>query len=83
MTDITTAKDILLDLISDYAERFELSKTVGSDYYEPGRMENLDQYLGQYDAAANTVSTTGPVAPFDFLGRDGVAAGVFTAVSFA
>ena len=61
MTDITVAKDVLLDLIAEYAERLELSKTVGPDYYEPGRMENLDQYLGKYDDATNIITMQVPV----------------------
>lgn len=30
--------------------KHNLSETVGADYYEPGMMENLAQYLGQFNA---------------------------------
>lgn len=32
-----------------------LSETVSDDYYEPGMMENLNQYLGLFDEASGTI----------------------------
>ena len=49
MTDLMMHKMELLGLVAGYCNKLALSKTVGPDYYEPGMMENLDQYLGEYD----------------------------------
>lgn len=49
MSDRLLAKEKLLAEVSRHDEKYQLSKTVGPDYYEPGMMENLDQYLGEYD----------------------------------
>ena len=49
-------KEELLSLVAQYAEKFELSKTVGPDYYDPGMMENLDQYKGIYDEQAKLIT---------------------------
>lgn len=46
----------LLSVVARYAEKFELSKTVGPDYYEPGMMENLAQYKGIYDEQAKRIT---------------------------
>lgn len=56
MTDILNAKQELLEYIKSLDYKFELSKTVGPDYYEPGMMENLDQYRGEYDESSNIVT---------------------------
>lgn len=54
MPDLTTQKEELLDEIGKLQEKYELSKTIGDDYYKPGMMEFLDQYLGQYNQLSNT-----------------------------
>ena len=55
MTDIVEAKQDLLEYVKSLNYKFELSKTVEADYFEPGMMENLEQYRGEYDAASNTL----------------------------
>jgi hypothetical protein len=40
----------LLQEIKKLNDRFELSKIVGADYYEPGMMEYLDKSFGTYNA---------------------------------
>ena len=55
MTDILEAKQDLLEYVKSLNYKFELSKTVEEDYFEPGMMENLEQYRGEYDDASNTV----------------------------
>ena len=39
----------LLEEMNKLQHRYELSETVGPDYFEPGMMEYLDKYLGKYD----------------------------------
>ena len=39
----------LLEEIDKLQQKYELSKKVGQDYYEPGMMEYLDQYYGHYN----------------------------------
>ena len=39
----------LLEEIDKLQQKYELSKKVGRDYYEPGMMEYLDQYYGHYN----------------------------------
>ena len=55
MVDILQAKHDLLEFVNGLAHKYELSKTVGDDYYEPGMMENLEQYRGEYDEQVNMV----------------------------
>lgn len=54
MPDVIAQKEELIAEINKFQEKYELSKTVGEDYYEPGMMEFLDKYLGQYNEATNT-----------------------------
>ena len=49
MTNLLNAKSDLLEFVSELQRKYELSKTVSNDYYEPGMMENLEQYKGVYD----------------------------------
>ena len=50
--DIYAARmDALLKEIEALQKRYELSKVVPLDYYEPGMMEYLDQSFGQYDSS--------------------------------
>ena len=45
MSELLSYKNNLLSVAEQLQRKLELSKTVGDDYYEPGMMENLDQYL--------------------------------------
>ncbi|MBR2743641.1 MAG: hypothetical protein IKD89_08665 [Clostridia bacterium] len=45
-------KEALLSEAGRLHERFELSKTAGPDYFEPGLMEYLDKSEGTYDEAS-------------------------------
>ena len=56
MENVLPMKKILLEIVDDYYHRYELSKTVGQDYFEPGMMENLDQYFGLYNEDANIIT---------------------------
>ena len=53
MADIREQKTAFLDRIREYNHKYELSQTVGPDYYEPGMMENLGQYFGSSDDQGN------------------------------
>ena len=55
MADILQAKHDLLEFVNGLNHKYELSKTVGKDYYEPGMMENLEQYRGEYVEQVNTI----------------------------
>lgn len=55
MTDILIAKTKLLDLVKQLNSKYELSKTVTEDFFEPGMMENLEQYKGEYDEISNII----------------------------
>lgn len=55
MSDILQAKQNLLEFVNSLNYKYELSKTVGEDYYEPGMMENLEQYRGEYLEQANII----------------------------
>ena len=56
MLNISLAKADLLEEATKLQAKKELLSTVGPDYYEPGNMENLDQYLGLYDESSNTIT---------------------------
>ena len=49
MNYISEQKAELLAEMQKLRDRFELSKIVGSDYFEPGMMEYLDKSYGNYD----------------------------------
>lgn len=55
MADILQAKHDLLEFVNGLKYKNELSKTVGEDYYEPGMMENLEQYRGEYVEQGNMI----------------------------
>ena len=55
MNDLFEEKAELLELVNAYQNKYELSKTIDEDYFEPGMMENLDQYIGVYDESTNTI----------------------------
>ena len=56
MPDLANVKDDLLYVVHQLEEKRELSGKVGPDYYEPGKMEFLDKYLGIYDEQSNTIT---------------------------
>ena len=49
MPDNEKQMQMLLQEAEKLQMKYELSKTVGPDYYEPGMMEYLDQYYGHYN----------------------------------
>lgn len=49
MADLKLAKEELLHIAEKLQNKKELSAHIGPDYYEPGNMENLDQYCGLFD----------------------------------
>ena len=53
MADVLQAKQELLEFAKGLNDKFELSKTVADDYFEPGMMENLEQYRGEYNEQVN------------------------------
>lgn len=50
------SKNELIRIANKLNEKFNLSNTIEDDYFEPGMMENLDQYMGQYDVIKNQVT---------------------------
>ena len=54
--DILNAKNNLLDFVGELKHKYELSETVTEDYFEPGMMENLEQYMGEYDDCSNVIT---------------------------
>lgn len=56
MPYIDCAKEALLEIVARLQEKKELSASVGPDWYEPGRMENLEQYLGQFEESTGTIT---------------------------
>ena len=56
MMNLELAKEALLAAIAQLQEKKELAAAVGPDWYEPGRMENLDQYLGKYDEGSGAIT---------------------------
>lgn len=48
INDINILKQDLIIEINKLAHKFELSSVIPDDYFEPGMMENLDQYYGSY-----------------------------------
>lgn len=67
--DINSAKQDLLTEINKLAHKFELSSTVSDDYFEPGMMENLDQYYGSYDENSKTIILKTEVRGLRYEGR--------------
>ena len=47
---MTFEAELLLEEINKLETKHKLSETAGPDYFEPGMMEYLDQYLGVYNA---------------------------------
>lgn len=55
MADLLVCKEKLLAVVALYRKKYELSKEVGEDYYEPGMMENLGQYRGNYNEGTGQI----------------------------
>lgn len=51
MSSIAEQMEMLFAEMQKLRERYELSKKVGPEYFEPGMMEYLDQSYGEYDKA--------------------------------
>lgn len=56
MINTESSRKALLDAVAGLQEKKELAASVGPDWYEPGMMENLEQYLGVYDEKSHTVT---------------------------
>lgn len=56
MIEINEAKAKLIYVIEKLQEKKSLSETVGEDYYDPGNMEYLDKYLGEFDPTTNNAN---------------------------
>lgn len=56
MLDIQLAKEELLNTVNEYQKKKDRADQIGPDYYEPGEMEYLDQYLSVYDESRNMIS---------------------------
>lgn len=55
MADYKEQKEALLKEVGKLRERYELSKTVDENYFEPGMMEYLDQSYGEYDESSGQI----------------------------
>ena len=55
MSEILEAKNRLLSLVNELNDKYRLSFEVGDDYYNPGNMEYLDQYMGVYKEESGIV----------------------------
>ena len=55
MKELLSYKEELIALVAHYGKKYELSKEVGPDHYEPGMMENLEQYKGVYDEQSKQI----------------------------
>ena len=67
--NINNSKQDLLTEINKLAYKFQLSHSIPDDYFEPGMMENLDQYYGLYDEATNTIILKTEVKGLRYEGR--------------
>lgn len=67
--DINSSKQNLLTEVNKLAHKFELSYDIPDDYFEPGMMQNLDQYYGSYDEASNTIILKTEVRGLRYEGR--------------
>ena len=56
MINMESSKEALLEAVAKLQEKKDLAAAVGPDWYEPGRMQNLDQYLGQFDESSRAVT---------------------------
>ncbi len=56
MSSFSEQKENLLQEVAKLQHRYELSETVGADYFEPGMMEYLGQSYGVYDDAAGILT---------------------------
>lgn len=56
MLNVNLAKKDLLSVVARHQEKKDLSDQVGPDYYEPGKMEYLDQFLGVFDEETNSIT---------------------------
>lgn len=59
----------LFDEMEKLQKRFELSKTVSPDYFEPGMMEYLDKSYGSYDEFTGIMTISFQVKGTRYEGR--------------
>lgn len=69
INDINILKQDLIIEINKLAHKFELSSVIPDDYFEPGMMENLDQYYGSYDETTQTIILKTEVKGLRYEGR--------------
>lgn len=69
INDINILKQDLIIEINKLAHKFELSSVIPDDYFEPGMMENLDQYYGSYDETTQTIILKTEVKGIRYEGR--------------
>lgn len=62
-------KNLLLDYAYSLQKKYELSSIVGPDHYDPGNMENLDQYQGLFDGDKNVLTLKTEVKGLRYEGR--------------
>ena len=55
MSTVSEQIDLLAKEIDDLRYRYELSKKVGPEYFEPGMMEYLDQSYGSFDRGTGQI----------------------------
>ena len=53
--ELEQAKQKLIQAVERLQEKKDLAGKVEPDYYEPGRMEDLEQYLGEYRAETGQI----------------------------
>lgn len=41
-------KNAFISLVNKYRDKYEFSKNIPENWYEPGMMQNLDQFYGEY-----------------------------------
>ncbi len=66
---MNSSKQDLLTEINKLAHKFQLSSEIPDDYFEPGMMENLDQYYGSYDETTNTIILKTEIRGLRYEGR--------------
>lgn len=55
MSNLSEQKEMLLAEMQKLRDRYELSKKIGPEYFEPGMMEYLDQSYGSFDEYTGTM----------------------------
>lgn len=69
MTDSDLMFAGLLKEVERHNNRFELGKNLPDDWFEPGMMENLDCFHGEYDSETNTILLRTEIKGLRYEGR--------------